>query len=59
LYDEELKVVLKCMGTTKSICCEDHLNISHISAATGFWTFVGEKFLLVCMGVKLGRDRMG
>jgi hypothetical protein len=51
--------VLKCIGTTKSICCEDHLKISLISAATDFWTFVDEEFLLVCMGVKLGRDRMG
>jgi hypothetical protein len=30
--------VLKCMGTTESICCRDHMNISHISTGTGFWT---------------------
>jgi hypothetical protein len=40
LSDEELKVVLKCMGTTWSICCRDHANVSYISAGIGFWTYV-------------------
>jgi hypothetical protein len=46
LCDEEPKVVLKCVGTTKSTCYEDHLIIPHISAGTGFWTYVDGKFLL-------------
>jgi hypothetical protein len=28
------------MGTTWSICCRDHTKIAHISAGTGFWTYV-------------------
>jgi hypothetical protein len=40
LCDEELKGVLKCMGTTQSICCRDHTYIAHISADIGFWTYV-------------------
>jgi hypothetical protein len=39
LCNEELKVVLKCVGTTQSICCRDHTNIGHISAGIGFWIF--------------------
>jgi hypothetical protein len=39
LWDEELKVVLKCMGTTRSIYCTDHIYIAHISAGISFWTF--------------------
>jgi hypothetical protein len=40
LCDQELKVVLKCTGTTWSIICRDQMNIAHISAGTGFWTNV-------------------
>jgi hypothetical protein len=28
LCDKELQVVLKCTGTTQSICCRDHANIA-------------------------------
>jgi hypothetical protein len=39
LRDEELQVVLNCMGTTQSICCRDHTNMA-VSAGTGFCTYV-------------------
>jgi hypothetical protein len=38
INDLELEVVLKCMGTTYSICYRDHTNIAHITAGMGFWT---------------------
>jgi hypothetical protein len=38
LWDEELKVVLKCMGTTQSIFCRNHKIIAHTSAGIGLWT---------------------
>jgi hypothetical protein len=40
MRDEELKVVLKCMGTTHSIFCRGHTNIAHISVGSGFWAFI-------------------
>jgi hypothetical protein len=40
LCDKELKVVLKCVGTTRSICCGDHTNIAHISAGIHYSTYV-------------------
>jgi hypothetical protein len=40
LCDEDLKVVLKCIGTTQIIRCRDHMNIAHTSVRTGFWTYV-------------------
>jgi hypothetical protein len=40
LYDEELMVLLKHMGTTQSICCRDHTNITHTSVGTGLWIYV-------------------
>jgi hypothetical protein len=38
LCNEELKVVLKLMGTTQNICCRYHMNIANISSGTVFWT---------------------
>jgi hypothetical protein len=46
LCDEELKVVFKGMGTTYSICCQDRMNIAHISVGTGFWTYVDWGFFV-------------
>jgi hypothetical protein len=40
LCDKGLKVVLKCVGTTYSICYRDHTNIAFISAGVVFWTYV-------------------
>jgi hypothetical protein len=47
LYNEELEVVLKCMGATYSICCRDHTNIAHISAGMDIWTYVDWEYLLI------------
>jgi hypothetical protein len=47
LCDEELNVVLKCMGVTWNIRCRDHTNIAHISVRVGFWTYVGWDYLLI------------
>jgi hypothetical protein len=41
LCDEELKVVLMCMGTTWNISCSYH---AHIPAGTGFRTHLGDSF---------------
>jgi hypothetical protein len=46
LCDEELKVVLNCMGATWNICCRDHTNIAHILAGIYFWTHVDREFCL-------------
>jgi hypothetical protein len=47
LHDDEMKVVLKYMRTMQSICCRDHMNIAHISAGIGFWTYVDWDILLI------------
>jgi hypothetical protein len=39
MCDVELKVVLICMGTARSICCGDHANIAYISVGTHFCTY--------------------
>jgi hypothetical protein len=44
LCNEGLKVVLKNMGTTCSIYCRNHTNVTHISAGTGFWTYIDWDF---------------
>jgi hypothetical protein len=36
--------VSKYTGTTHSTCRRDHTNIAHISASTGFWTYVDWEF---------------
>jgi hypothetical protein len=36
---EEIKLVLKWMGTTQSICCRDHTNTDHVSAGNGSSTY--------------------
>jgi hypothetical protein len=40
LCDEELNVVLQCIGITQSICCSDHINVTHISAGIDFWSYM-------------------
>jgi hypothetical protein len=44
LCNEELKFVLKWMGTTQSMRCRDHTNMGHISAGTVFWTYADWEF---------------
>ena len=44
LWEEVLKDVLTCLGTIHSICCRDNTKLTHISASTGFWTFVNWDF---------------
>jgi hypothetical protein len=38
--DEKLTVVMTGMETTNSICCRDHINITHTLAGIGVWTCV-------------------
>jgi hypothetical protein len=40
LWDRKLTVVLRYMRTTESICCRNHMNITHITAGSGFWMYV-------------------
>jgi hypothetical protein len=42
--DEELRAVLKCMGTTRSICFRDHTIIAHISRDIDFCTYVDKDY---------------
>jgi hypothetical protein len=39
-----VRVVLKCKGTTNSVCCKDLTNIAHISAGICFWIYVDWEF---------------
>jgi len=45
LCDEELEVMVTCMGTAYSMCCRCHLKITHTSAGIGFWFYVDWDFL--------------
>jgi hypothetical protein len=38
--EEDLKVVLRCMDTTQSICCEGDRNIAPIPVGNVFWSHV-------------------
>jgi hypothetical protein len=38
LCEEELKVVLKCMGTMNIICCTNHKSVVDITAGTDIWS---------------------
>jgi hypothetical protein len=40
LSNKELKVVLKFMGATYSICCRDHTSVAHSSTGNVFWKYV-------------------
>jgi hypothetical protein len=40
MREEELKVVLKCAGTTQGVCHTDHTTIDHISVLTYFWSCI-------------------
>jgi hypothetical protein len=38
--------MLKCMCIIENICCRNHINIAHISADTGFWTYVDRELFI-------------
>jgi hypothetical protein len=46
LCDKRLKDMLKCMGTTESICYRNHTNIALISAGTGVCSYVDWDFFV-------------
>jgi hypothetical protein len=40
LCDDELEIMVMCMGNTYSMCCRCHIKITHTSAGIGFWSCV-------------------